>query len=73
MDRSDRSGRGDRTISRSDRSVDFKNYKTWLLSDDPAVVANAIICLIHQANYLLDGKVQGWRGNSSKKAATLNA
>jgi four helix bundle suffix protein len=59
-DRSDRSGRGDRTDQSdpTDRS-DFKNYKTWLLSDDPAVVANAIICLIHQANYLLDRQSSG--------------
>jgi restriction system protein len=30
------------------------DYSPWLSSPDPAVVANAIICLIHQANYLLD-------------------
>ena len=29
-------------------------YSPWLASPDPAVVANAIICLIHQANYLID-------------------
>ena len=38
---------------------DFKDYETWLLNDDPAVVANAIICLIHQANYLLDRQIAG--------------
>lgn len=37
----------------SDRS-DGKAYSHWLDHKDPAVVANAIICLIHQANYLLD-------------------
>jgi restriction system protein len=42
----------------TDRS-DFKDYSTWLLHDDPAVVANAIICLIHQANYLLDRQIAG--------------
>ena len=25
--------------------------------DDPAIVANAVICLIHQANYLLDQQI----------------
>lgn len=29
-------------------------YAPWLAHPDPAIVANAIICLIHQANYLLD-------------------
>lgn len=34
-------------------------YSPWLAQADPAVVANAIICLIHQANYLLDQQVAG--------------
>ncbi len=29
----------------------------WLDHDDPAVRANAIICLIHQTNYLLDQQI----------------
>ncbi len=29
-------------------------YAPWLENDDPAVRANAIICLIHQTNFLLD-------------------
>lgn len=33
------------------------DYAPWLSSADPAVVANAVICLIHQANYLLDQQV----------------
>jgi four helix bundle suffix protein len=33
---------------------DPSDYSLWLASADPAVVANAVICLIHQANYLLD-------------------
>jgi restriction system protein len=32
----------------------FKLYGSWLESSDPFVRANAIVCLIHQANYLLD-------------------
>jgi four helix bundle suffix protein len=33
-------------------------YRPWLAQDKPAVVANAVICLIHQANYLLDRQIQ---------------
>ncbi len=32
-------------------------YAHWLEHNDPAVRANAIICLIHQANYLLDQQI----------------
>ena len=32
-------------------------YVPWLEHADPAVRANAIICLIHQANYLLDQQI----------------
>jgi four helix bundle suffix protein len=34
-------------------------YAAWLDHRDPAVVANAAICLIHQANYLLDQQIAG--------------
>ncbi len=49
---------------RTDRSdqtdqSDLKLYAAWLNHDDPAVVANAVICLIHQANYLLDRQIAG--------------
>ncbi len=32
-------------------------YAKWLESPDPAIRANAIICLIHQTNYLLDQQI----------------
>ena len=32
-------------------------YAPWLEHENPAVRANAIICLIHQANYLLDHQI----------------
>jgi four helix bundle suffix protein len=38
---------------------DSKAYATWLNHDNPSVVANALICLIHQANYLLDRQIAG--------------
>ena len=45
--------------ARRDRTDDKRNYSKWLDHRDPAVVANALICLIHQANYLLDRQIQG--------------
>jgi four helix bundle suffix protein len=41
----------------TDRSDHRKSYAPWLEHSDPAVVANALICLIHQANYLLDRQI----------------
>lgn len=35
----------------------WKLYAPWLEHKDPAVVANTLICLIHQANYLLDQQI----------------
>jgi four helix bundle suffix protein len=32
-------------------------YAPWLEHADPAIRANAVICLIHQANYLLDQQI----------------
>jgi restriction system protein len=34
-------------------------YASLLEQDDPAVVANAVVFLIHQANYLLDRQIAG--------------
>jgi len=34
-------------------------YSRWLDSANSAVVVNALICLIHQANYLLDQQIAG--------------
>jgi four helix bundle suffix protein len=33
-------------------------YAPWLEHEDSAIRANAIICLIHQANYLLDRQIE---------------
>ena len=40
------------------RADSTAEYRDWLAHDNPAVVANAAICLIHQANYLLDRQIQ---------------
>jgi four helix bundle suffix protein len=34
-----------------------EGYRNWLEHRDPVIVANAVICLIHQANYLLDQQI----------------
>ncbi len=41
---------------KSDRS--YLTYKTYFKDSDPETAANAAICLIHQANYLLDRQLQ---------------
>jgi four helix bundle suffix protein len=35
----------------------WQAYAAWLEHPDPAVVANALLCLIHQTNYLLDQQI----------------
>lgn len=39
--------------------IDSAAYAAWLNHADPAVVANTVICLIHQANFLLDRQIAG--------------
>ena len=34
------------------------DYSPWLSHADPAVIANTLICLIHQTNYLLDQQIR---------------
>lgn len=40
----------------SDRS--YMTYKTYVEQSSPEVAANTLICLIHQANYLLDQQLR---------------
>jgi restriction system protein len=42
---------------RTDPSDHWKAYSRWLDIADPAVVANTVLCLIHQANFLLDQQI----------------
>jgi four helix bundle suffix protein len=49
---------GKKQSDRTDRSDPSDPYRPWLAQDKPAVVANAVICLIHQANYLLDRQIR---------------
>ncbi|HUJ08714.1 MAG TPA: four helix bundle suffix domain-containing protein [Verrucomicrobiae bacterium] len=46
------------TTDQADRTDPAELYRPWLAHADPAVVANTVICLIHQANYLLDQQVR---------------
>jgi restriction system protein len=43
----------------SDRTDGFGGYSPWLMHEKPEIVTNTIICLIHQANYLLDQQISG--------------
>ena len=49
----DRSGQPDR----SDPAVHWQAYAHWLEHADSEVVANTLLCLIHQTNYLLDRQI----------------
>jgi restriction system protein len=57
LQRVDRSDRTDPTDPPDEEHR--RAYARWLTNRDPAVVANAVICLIHQANYLLDQQIAG--------------
>ena len=46
-------------VARSAKEDQFGLYHPWLTHEDPTIVANTIICLIHQANYLLDRQISG--------------
>ncbi len=47
-----------RAVGKSDTPT-VDTYAPWLRHADPAVMANTLICLIHQANYLLDRQIHG--------------
>ena len=38
--------------------VTYESYRTYVDTRSPEVVANIAICLIHQANYLLDQQIR---------------
>jgi len=53
--------RGRASANRTDPSDPIAHaalYARWLKSPNPAIVANALICLIHQTNYLLDRQLE---------------
>ncbi len=54
----------------------YNQYAHWLDNEDPAIRANCLQCLIHQANYLLDNQIAALEtnfieeGGYSEKLAT---
>jgi restriction system protein len=56
-DKNDPEARAVRAVGRVLERADPTAYADWLSHLDPAVVANTVICLIHQANYLLDQQI----------------
>jgi four helix bundle suffix protein len=58
QDRSDQSDQSDQSdLTDLTDQQRWALYAPWLEHDGPAVRANALICLIHQANYLLDQQI----------------
>jgi hypothetical protein len=55
------------------KDVSYETYGTYLETRPPEIVANILICLIHQTNYLLDQLLRQLRKPSSKKEACANA
>lgn len=41
-----------------EKNRSYRTYKTYIEKDSEEVAANAVICLIHQANYLLDQQLR---------------
>ena len=48
-------------------------YSRWLDAEDGAVRANAVICLIHQANYLLDRQISALEAAFLRAVAILSS
>jgi len=42
----------------STKDASYESYRTYLETRPPEIVANIIICLIHQTNYLLDRQLR---------------
>lgn len=57
-DPSDRSNPPDQAVTRVADDQHYALYAIWLDHADPAVRANATLCLIHQANTLLDRQIE---------------
>jgi four helix bundle suffix protein len=57
-DRSDPSDLQPRKLTDLTDAERWALYASWLEHDDPAIRANALICLIHQVNYLLDQQIE---------------
>ncbi|MFT3746361.1 MAG: four helix bundle suffix domain-containing protein [Pyrinomonadaceae bacterium] len=56
-DKNSKQARYVRKLGRSD-SGSYESYRTYFETRPPETVANIIICLIHQTNYLLDQQIK---------------
>jgi four helix bundle suffix protein len=41
-----------------EKDKSYSTYRTYIEEDSPEVAANTLVCLIHQANYLLDQQLR---------------
>lgn len=57
-DQTDQTDPSDQAPTRVADDRHYALYARWLDHEDPAMRANALICLIHQANYLLDRQIE---------------
>jgi restriction system protein len=58
IDQTVQSNRSDQPAIRNADDIRYSLYTRWLDHAEPAIRANTIICLIHQANYLLDRQIE---------------
>jgi hypothetical protein len=54
-------------------NVSYESYRSYVETRPAHIVANILICLIHQTNYLLDSKSAIWSRISSKRVAYASA
>jgi hypothetical protein len=55
------------------KDVSYRAYETYIETRPPEVVANILICLIHQTNYLLDQLIRKLEEAFVEEAACANA
>jgi len=51
----------------------YEDYREFVETRPPEVVANIALCLIHQTNYLIDRSSAAWKKTSSSRAACASA
>ncbi len=56
----DKDSRGARFVRRlgNDRNSSYETYRTYIETRSSGIVANILICVIHQTNYLLDQQLR---------------
>jgi hypothetical protein len=54
-------------------NASYKSYKTYIETRPPQIVANILICLIHQTNYLLDQQLRRLERDFLTEVASASA